>query len=117
MFSPSTVENRNNVRHHTFVPKTIIKPDVCGPCGKKIKFGKVAVKCKDCRGVCHPDCKDSLPLPCIPFINTPTQKRGIVSIYYLFNYRASGKLMISHTFIIAYNKKFISCSKMACTNV
>lgn len=24
------------------------------------------MKCKDCRSTCHPDCKDNLPLPCIP---------------------------------------------------
>ncbi|KAK3717524.1 hypothetical protein QZH41_013796, partial [Actinostola sp. cb2023] len=46
-------------------------------CGKRIKFGKLALKCKDCRAVCHPDCKDTVPLPCIPSNLTPgsAQKR------------------------------------------
>ena len=25
----------------------------------------------DCRAVCHPDCKDGVPLPCVPCKNTP----------------------------------------------
>ena len=33
----------------------------------------------DCRAVCHPDCKDSLPLPCVPRSDTPGsgQKRPV----------------------------------------
>ncbi|XP_012935633.1 rac GTPase-activating protein 1 [Aplysia californica] len=53
-------------RVHIFISKTVIKPETCVPCGKRIRFGKFAMKCKDCRAVCHPECKDRLPLPCIP---------------------------------------------------
>jgi len=53
-------------RIHLFMSKTVIKPEVCVPCGKRIRFSKVAMKCKDCRAACHPECKDKLPLPCIP---------------------------------------------------
>lgn len=53
-------------RVHVFMSKTVIKPENCVPCGKRIRFGKLAMKCKDCRSTCHPDCKDNLPLPCIP---------------------------------------------------
>ncbi|XP_052094781.1 rac GTPase-activating protein 1-like isoform X1 [Mytilus californianus] len=53
-------------RVHFFISKTVIKPETCTPCGKRIGFGRMAMKCKDCRASCHPDCKDSLPLPCIP---------------------------------------------------
>lgn len=33
----------------------------------------------DCRAVCHPDCKDAVPLPCIPSNFTPGsgQKRRV----------------------------------------
>lgn len=72
-------EQRCSVRQHTFVPKTVIRPDVCGPCNKRIRFGKIVVRCKDCKGICHSECKNKLPLPCIPLINTPTQKGVIVS--------------------------------------
>ncbi|KAK3757669.1 hypothetical protein RRG08_000178 [Elysia crispata] len=53
-------------RVHIFISKTVIKPETCVPCGKRIRFGKPALKCKECRAVCHPECRDKLPLPCIP---------------------------------------------------
>ncbi|XP_049777491.1 rac GTPase-activating protein 1 [Schistocerca cancellata] len=69
-----------NNRPHAFCSKTIIRPEMCEPCSKKIKFGKIALKCRDCRGVCHLTCKDNLPLPCVPVTNTPTGKGFIGSI-------------------------------------
>ncbi|XP_064613824.1 rac GTPase-activating protein 1-like isoform X2 [Liolophura sinensis] len=57
-------------RGHVFDTRNIFKPETCVPCGKKIGFGRFAVKCKDCRATCHPDCKDLLPLPCVP--NAPS---------------------------------------------
>lgn len=60
-------------REHTFCPKTVIKSESCGPCGKRIKFYKTAYKCNRCRSVCHPECKDQVPLPCITASQTPTQ--------------------------------------------
>ncbi|VDI38176.1 Rac GTPase-activating protein 1 [Mytilus galloprovincialis] len=45
----------------------------------------MAMKCKDCRASCHPDCKDSLPLPCIPTApSTPGGTKlsgGLISDY------------------------------------
>ncbi|XP_062577403.1 rac GTPase-activating protein 1-like isoform X1 [Saccostrea cucullata] len=72
-------------RVHVFMSKTVIKPESCVPCGKRIRFGKLAMKCKDCRSTCHPDCKDNLPLPCIPLApGTPGGHKligGIISDY------------------------------------
>lgn len=82
--SYSNLNKRSSVRQHTFVPKTVIRPDTCVPCNKRIRFGKIVLRCKDCRGICHNECKDKLPLPCIPLINTPTQKGVIVSYIYCF---------------------------------
>ncbi|KAJ8012860.1 hypothetical protein DPEC_G00047260 [Dallia pectoralis] len=42
---------------HFFLTKTVIRPETCVPCGKRIRFGKMAVKCRDCRVVAHPECK------------------------------------------------------------
>ncbi|KFW76946.1 Rac GTPase-activating protein 1, partial [Manacus vitellinus] len=44
----------------------VIKPESCVPCGKRVKFGKISLKCRDCRVVAHPECRDRCPLPCIP---------------------------------------------------
>ncbi|XP_042309660.1 rac GTPase-activating protein 1 isoform X1 [Sceloporus undulatus] len=62
------------MRLHEFVSKTVIKPESCVPCGKRIKFGKLSLKCRDCRVVTHPECRDRCPLPCIPtLIGTPVR--------------------------------------------
>ncbi|KAF7395155.1 hypothetical protein HZH68_009205 [Vespula germanica] len=64
--------NIKNSRGHSFTAKTVIKPEMCIPCGKRIRFGKVAVKCRDCKATAHTECKDLVPLPCVPTGNTPT---------------------------------------------
>lgn len=64
--------NTKSSRGHSFIAKTVIKPEVCTPCDKRIRFGKIALKCKDCRATAHTECKDLVPLPCIPTGNTPT---------------------------------------------
>ncbi|NXI38900.1 RGAP1 protein, partial [Galbula dea] len=61
-------------RLHVFVSKTVIKPESCVPCGKRVKFGKLCLKCKDCRVVAHPECQERCPLPCIPTLpSTPVR--------------------------------------------
>ncbi|KAK3591137.1 hypothetical protein CHS0354_040201 [Potamilus streckersoni] len=51
-------------RIHVFASETVLRPRTCNPCGKRIGFGKLAVKCKECRSICHNECRDLLPLPC-----------------------------------------------------
>ncbi|XP_034950890.1 rac GTPase-activating protein 1-like [Chelonus insularis] len=63
--------NTKSMRGHSFIGKSVIKPETCSPCGKKIRFGKLALKCRDCKAVSHTECKDLVPLPCIPAGNTP----------------------------------------------
>ncbi|XP_056130825.1 rac GTPase-activating protein 1 [Lampris incognitus] len=81
--APSTPQGNGGVRTHDFVSKTVIKPESCVPCGKRIKFGKVSLKCRDCRVVAHPDCCERCPLPCIPnFGGTPVKiGEGTLSDY------------------------------------
>ncbi|KAJ8350251.1 hypothetical protein SKAU_G00253810 [Synaphobranchus kaupii] len=54
------------VLHHVFLSKTVIRPETCMPCGKRIRFGKMAVKCRDCRMVTHPECKYMCSQTCNP---------------------------------------------------
>jgi len=64
-------------RKHTFISKTVIKPESCGPCGKRIKFGKACLKCRDCKATTHLECKDEVPLPCADSAcRTPTRNQG-----------------------------------------
>ncbi|XP_076167684.1 rac GTPase activating protein tumbleweed [Ptiloglossa arizonensis] len=64
--------NTKSARGHSFIGKTVIKPEVCTSCDKRIRFGKVALKCRDCKATAHTECKDLVPLPCVPTGNTPT---------------------------------------------
>jgi len=65
-FAPGVTPGRSGlVRPHAFVQKTIVRMETCIPCGKRITFGKIAYKCRDCRSICHPECRDLVPLPCI----------------------------------------------------
>ncbi|XP_068610543.1 rac GTPase-activating protein 1 [Brachionichthys hirsutus] len=52
-----------NLRH-LFLSKTVIRPETCLPCGKRIRFGKVALKCRSCRVVAHPECKQKVAGSC-----------------------------------------------------
>nr|XP_061814341.1 rac GTPase-activating protein 1-like [Nerophis lumbriciformis] len=59
-------------KQHLFISKTVIKSEFCAPCGRRTKFGKLYLRCQDCRIVSHPECRDGCPLPCNPVtINTP----------------------------------------------
>ncbi|XP_060620026.1 rac GTPase-activating protein 1 [Anolis sagrei] len=70
----SSTPGNTGMRLHEFVSKTVIKPESCVPCGKRIKFGKMSLKCRDCRVVAHPECRDRCPLPCIPtLLGTPVR--------------------------------------------
>ncbi|NXS95195.1 RGAP1 protein, partial [Jacana jacana] len=70
----STPQSNGGVRLHEFVSKTVIKPESCVPCGKRVKFGKISLRCRDCRVVTHPECRDRCPLPCIPTVaGTPVR--------------------------------------------
>uniref|UniRef100_A0A3Q3EPK7 Si:ch1073-416j23.1 n=1 Tax=Kryptolebias marmoratus TaxID=37003 RepID=A0A3Q3EPK7_KRYMA len=44
--------------------RIVIRPETCTPCGKRIRFGKMVVKCRNCRVVAHPECKQKLSDGC-----------------------------------------------------
>ncbi|XP_077282760.1 rac GTPase-activating protein 1-like isoform X3 [Temnothorax americanus] len=51
--------------NHRFISKIVIKPETCTPCGKRIRFGKIALKCRDCPAACHPECRiQIISVPC-----------------------------------------------------
>ncbi|TMS19648.1 Rac GTPase-activating protein 1 [Larimichthys crocea] len=53
-------------KKHHFIPKTVIKSELCVSCGRRTKFGKMYLRCQDCRAVTHPECRERCPLPCNP---------------------------------------------------
>ncbi|XP_028261965.1 rac GTPase-activating protein 1-like [Parambassis ranga] len=69
---PQTPRANGAGKKHHFIPKTVIKSEFCVPCGRRTKFGKVYLRCQDCRVVTHPECRDHCPLPCDPAaVSTP----------------------------------------------
>jgi Rac GTPase-activating protein 1 len=54
-------------RKHNLHQKKAFKPLYCGPCRKVIGFCGTCYVCVDCQVISHMNCKDRLPLPCIPF--------------------------------------------------
>uniref|UniRef100_A0A3B4UR88 Si:ch1073-416j23.1 n=1 Tax=Seriola dumerili TaxID=41447 RepID=A0A3B4UR88_SERDU len=54
----------DKTQKHVFLSKTVIRPEMCLPCGKRIRFGKMAVKCRNCRVVAHPECKQKFTDGC-----------------------------------------------------
>nr|XP_046240296.1 rac GTPase-activating protein 1-like [Scatophagus argus]XP_046240297.1 rac GTPase-activating protein 1-like [Scatophagus argus]XP_046240298.1 rac GTPase-activating protein 1-like [Scatophagus argus] len=59
-------------KKHHFITKTVIKSEFCAPCGRRTKFGKMYLRCQDCRVVTHPECRDRCSLPCNPTaVGTP----------------------------------------------
>ena len=61
---------------HAFTKKTILRAEDCTQCGKKLKFGNEAQKCKNCKFVCHTACKlHALTRPCPK--NVTNDKRSI----------------------------------------
>ncbi|XP_024887969.1 rac GTPase-activating protein 1-like isoform X2 [Temnothorax curvispinosus] len=51
--------------NHSFMSKIVIKPETCTPCGKRIRFGKIALKCRACPATCHPECRiQIISVPC-----------------------------------------------------
>ncbi|XP_036840348.1 rac GTPase-activating protein 1 [Oncorhynchus mykiss] len=53
------------------------RSEFCVPCGRKTKFGKLYLRCQDCRLVAHPECRDHCTLPCNPIStgSTPIRTR------------------------------------------
>uniref|UniRef100_A0A665T972 Rac GTPase activating protein 1 n=1 Tax=Echeneis naucrates TaxID=173247 RepID=A0A665T972_ECHNA len=50
----------------------VIKSEFCTSCSRRTKFGKMYLRCQDCRIVTHPECRERCPLPCNPAaVNTP----------------------------------------------
>uniref|UniRef100_A0A8C5U755 Rac GTPase-activating protein 1 n=1 Tax=Malurus cyaneus samueli TaxID=2593467 RepID=A0A8C5U755_9PASS len=51
---------------HKFTSKTVIRPEPCGVCGSRIRFGKTAIKCCQCQLLLHTKCREQCPSLCAP---------------------------------------------------
>jgi len=77
-----TLSAKRVLRQHNFASKVILKQEVCIPCKARIRFGKSAMKCVDCLGTCHVECKTVMPTPCVPTVRTlPSHFVGSIADY------------------------------------
>ena len=65
-----------SVRAHAFASKTFLKPESCGFCSKKIRFGTAALKCSECRTCVHQDCRSKYTVSCLPGTPSTAAKAG-----------------------------------------
>uniref|UniRef100_A0A8C9ENK2 Rac GTPase activating protein 1 n=1 Tax=Pavo cristatus TaxID=9049 RepID=A0A8C9ENK2_PAVCR len=49
---------------HHFSSKMIIRPERCGACGSHLRFGRAALRCRQCQLLLHPKCQERCPGPC-----------------------------------------------------
>lgn len=47
-------------------PRQVIRPEPCGACGSRLRFGKAALKCRRCQLLLHTKCRPCCPGPCGP---------------------------------------------------
>jgi hypothetical protein len=70
---------RRYKRAHSFKSQVILNTELCAHCDKRLKFGKMILKCKECEMVVHVECRDSLQRPCYPMVSFPVH--GLISDY------------------------------------
>jgi len=91
--SNSSTEGKENVKvyeeqittDHTLVERTVIKSEKCVVCSKRVKFGKISLKCVHCKETLHMECKDnagachatSPKVSNIPFPSLPTPNKRV----------------------------------------
>ncbi|XP_069838640.1 rac GTPase-activating protein 1-like [Dendropsophus ebraccatus] len=69
---PEMARPNNTARPHVFLSKTMIRAEQCSVCGQKTRFGKMSLKCRNCRILIHPECRDFCSKFC-PSTSLPSQ--------------------------------------------
>ncbi|XP_075685247.1 rac GTPase-activating protein 1-like isoform X2 [Rhinoderma darwinii] len=69
---PELPRSNHEAQVHVFLSKTMIRAEQCYVCGQKTRFGKMSLKCRNCRILIHPECRDFCSKLC-PSISLPSQ--------------------------------------------
>lgn len=69
---PDTFDS-NGAGSHAMEQKTVLKSEKCGLCGERMKFGKVGLRCSECRVTIHTNCATLMTRSC-PVLETRKQK-------------------------------------------
>ncbi|XP_073401544.1 rac GTPase-activating protein 1-like [Dendrobates tinctorius] len=76
---PEGPRPNNPAQAHVFLSKTMIRAEQCSVCGQKTRFGKMSLKCRNCRILIHPECRDFCSKLCpstLPPSQTTAPKKG-----------------------------------------
>lgn len=73
---------QENETQHFFQQKTVVIPEICFACEKKIKFGKTALKCKGCKAIYHTECKQFISPLCLNSDNLLNIKKSETISYF-----------------------------------
>ncbi|KAM6460509.1 rac GTPase-activating protein 1-like isoform 1-T4 [Liasis olivaceus] len=66
------------LQQHQFASKTVIRLDWCAVCKSRLRFGKMALKCRSCQLLIHPECQEHCPSLCVPGAH-PRMKEGVLA--------------------------------------
>ncbi|EDW00717.1 rac GTPase-activating protein 1 [Drosophila grimshawi] len=97
----SPAQNRLLMRKHSFSQKTFLRGDNCVQCQKRIRFGSVGLRCRDCPVRCHIDCRFLLTVACVPQSGTPTAK---TEMHYLSDFAPTIAPMIPALIVHCVNE-------------
>lgn len=77
---------------HNLYQKTVFAHELCTACKKRIKFGKISLKCRKCKTCVHTTCSDKVHPICDDNVNTsPTIVRKSPNVYYTRSKRDENK--------------------------
>ncbi|KAM3850979.1 rac GTPase-activating protein 1-like [Vipera latastei] len=66
------------LQQHQFASKMVIRLDWCVVCKSRLCFGRMALKCRSCQLLVHPECKEHCPSQCVPGAHSRV-KEGILA--------------------------------------
>ncbi|XP_066477271.1 rac GTPase-activating protein 1-like [Tiliqua scincoides] len=77
LFPPPPPQEAPLHQHH-FTSKTVIRLEFCVVCKSRLRFGRMALKCRPCHLLVHLECKDRCPSLCMPGA-LPRLREGILA--------------------------------------
>ncbi|XP_020647742.3 rac GTPase-activating protein 1 isoform X1 [Pogona vitticeps] len=77
-FTPSPSQETPPLQRHHFTSKTVIRPECCVVCKSRLRFGKMALKCRPCQLLVHHECRERCHSPCMPGAR-PRVREGILA--------------------------------------
>ncbi|XP_042323431.1 rac GTPase-activating protein 1-like isoform X2 [Sceloporus undulatus] len=77
-FTPSPPQSTPTLQQHHFTSKTVIRLEYCAVCKSRLRFGKIAFRCRPCQLLVHPECKEHCQALCTPSAH-PRVREGILA--------------------------------------